>query len=96
MDQQSECEHGNHDADDRGGHEVAAQLEQAVTGCEKFLVSSGDTVLAGETVNHREEVDGRMHEQEKNEESTTDGLDKLPADGGFDHEHNLIVLIVLT
>ena len=67
----AEGEHRHHDGDDRQGHEVASLLEEAV----------GRPELAGESVDHREEVDGAVQKQEDDEESAADGLYEFLSDG---------------
>ena len=89
MDQETEREDRDHDGDESGAHEVAAELEQAVSCGEELLVSSHDAVLAGERVDDREEVDSTVQQKEDDKESTTDALDEFLSDGGIEYEHFL-------
>ena len=82
MDDEAQGQDGNHDADETGGHEVAAQFEQTVTGREKTVIGGDGAELSVEGINDREEIDGSMEQQEDNEESTGDALDELLADRG--------------
>ena len=82
VDQETEGEDGDHNGNESGAHEVAAELEQAVTRREKLLVSGTGAVFSGEGVDDREEVDGSVQEQEDEEEGAGDALDELLADGG--------------
>ena len=70
MHHESQCEHRHHDGDDGEGHEVATELEEP--GCAE---------LAGEGIDHREEVDGAVQKQEQDEESAADGLYEFLSDG---------------
>ena len=63
------------------GHEVAAELEEAVPGREEGVVRRHRAVPAGERVDYREEIDGSVQEQEDDKESAADGLYEFLADG---------------
>jgi hypothetical protein len=80
MDNESQCQDRHHDVDERSGHEVATQLEKAVSGGEQLLIRSNHTELSGEGVDHGEEIDRAVKQKENKEEGTTDSLDELPAD----------------
>ena len=89
MDEEAKGEDRDHDGYESGAHEVAAKLEKAVSCGEELLVSSHRTVLAGEGVDDREEVDGTVQQKEDDKESTTDALDEFLSDGGVEYEHFL-------
>ena len=70
MNEETEGEHGDHDVYYRERHEVATLLEQTIH-CSEF---------ASERVNHREEVDSSVKQQEDDEESTAYRLNQLLSD----------------
>ena len=82
MDNETEGQDGNHDFDEGGGHEVAAQLEPAVpVGIGEFIgYHFAETPMEG--VDDREEIDGAVQEQENHQKGACDALDELLADGG--------------
>ena len=80
VDEETEGEDGDHDADEGGGHEVATQLEETVSCGEKLVVRGDDTVLAGEGVDDGEEINRGVEKEEDDKESAADALDELPAD----------------
>ena len=82
MEDEAQRQDGNHDADETGGHEIAAQLEQAVSGREQAIVLSNTVEGAVERIQDGEEIDGAVQEQEDDQESAGDALDELLADGG--------------
>ena len=87
MDKESEGEDRNHDVDERSAHEIAAELEQAVSGRKELVIVGDDAILSGEGINDREEVDGTVQQKEDDKESTTDALDEFLSDGGVEYEH---------
>ena len=87
VDEEAESEDRDHDGNESGAHEVAAELEQAVTRGEEFLVSHRSAVLARERVDDGEEVDGSVKQKENDKESTSDALDEFLSDGGVEYEH---------
>ena len=66
VDQNTERKDRDHDVDDGGGHEVAAQLEQAVSLAEQDVIIGRNTELARKGVDHGEEID-RPVKQEEND-----------------------------
>ena len=87
--EEAKCKDRHHDVNESRAHEVAAELEQAVSCGEELLVSSNHAVLAGERVDDREEVDSTVQQKEDDKESTTDALDEFLSDGGIEYEHFL-------
>ena len=87
VDEEAEGEDGNHDGDETGAHEVAAEFEKTVTRGEKFLVGCTGTVFTGEGVDYREEVDGPVKQKENDKESTRDALDEFLSDRRVEYEH---------
>ena len=81
VDEEAQCEDGDHDVNESRAHEIASELEQSVSGGKKLVVICDYTVLAGERVDDREEIDRRMEKEEDDLESTADTLDELLADG---------------
>ncbi len=81
MDEETKGKDGHHDVNHRGGHEVAAKLEPAVSVGIRHGVCGNFAELAVERVYYREEIDGSVKEQEDDEESTTDALNELLTDG---------------
>ena len=82
MDDKAEGQDGNHNADEAGGHEVAAQLEQAITLGEKLVVQSHSAELPGEGVYDGEKINGAVKQQEDDKKGAGDALNELLADGG--------------
>ena len=89
VDGESQRQDRDHDGDDRRGHEVAAQLEQAVALAEKRLVRSGGSPLPGEGVDYGEEIDRGVDEHEQDQERTAHRLDEFLADRGIEDEHRV-------
>ncbi len=89
MDEEAKGKDGHHDGDEPRAHEVASELEQAVTCREELVIIGRNAVLAGERVDDREEIDGTVQQKEDNKESTTDALDEFLSDGGVEYEHFL-------
>ena len=87
MDEESQCEDRNHDGDEAGAHEVAAELEETVAGREQLLVSERRAVLPGEGVDDREEVDGPVKQEENDKECSSDALDEFLSDRRVEYEH---------
>jgi len=87
VDEEAEGEDGDHDGDEAGAHEVAAELEQAVTCGEELLVGGAGAVFPGEGVDDREEVDGPVKQKENDKESTRDALDEFLSDRRVEYEH---------
>ena len=81
VDEKSQCQYGDHDVYDGSGHKVATELEQPVSCGEQLFVSGHNSEFAGERINHREEIDGAVKEQEDDQEGTADSLYKLLSDG---------------
>ena len=80
MDQDTQGQDGHHDFDDRGTHEIAAQLEPAVPMGVREVVRCHLAKLTMQGIQHREEVNGAMQKQEDDKECARDALDKLLAD----------------
>ncbi len=89
VDEETECKDGHHDGDESRAHEVASELEQAVTCREELVIIGRNAILSGEGVDDREEIDGTVQQKEDNKESTTDALDEFLSDGGVEYEHFL-------
>ena len=89
VDEETEGKDGNHDGDESRAHEVASELEQAVTCREELVIIGRNAILSGEGVDDREEIDGTVQQKEDNKESTTDALDEFLSDGGVEYEHFL-------
>ena len=80
MEDESQSQDGNHDGDDRGSHEVAAQLEPAVSVGEGEAVSRYLAEVPVQGIDHGEKVNGAMQKQEDYKESAGYALDELLAD----------------
>ena len=79
--EKTEGEHGHHDRHYGKRHEVAAELEQAVSFGEEDVVICNYPILAGKSVDYREKIDGSVQEQEEEKESAAYGLDEFLSDG---------------
>ena len=82
VEDEAEGQDRDHDVDERGAHEVAADLEPAIAGGEADRISGHLAEVPVQGVDHGEEVNGAVQEQEDHEESAGDALDELLADGG--------------
>ena len=89
MHQEAERQDRDHDGNDRRGHEVAAELEQAVALAEEIRVGRGNAELAREGIDHGEEVDRRVQKEEDNQEGSTHRLDEFLADRGVEYKHRV-------
>ena len=74
MHEETKGEDGDHDGDDRSGHEVAAQLEESVTFREKARIGSDLAEYSPEGIDYRKEIDGSVKEEENHQESAADAL----------------------
>ena len=81
MHEEAKCEDGNHHVYERGGHEVAAKLEPAVSGGEADRIVRNLAEHSVEGVYDREKVNCPVKEQEDDEESAGNALYELLADG---------------
>ena len=84
VDDETQREDRDHDVHEGGGHEVAAELEIAVSEGIELFVGGNSAELALDGVDDGEEIDRSMEKQEENKESAADALDELLADGGFE------------
>ena len=89
MDEEAEGKDRDHDVDESRAHKIAAKLEKTISCREELVIIGYDTILAGEGVDDREEVDGTVQQKEDDKESTTDALDEFLSDGGVEYEHFL-------
>ena len=89
MDEEAKGKDRDHDVDESRAHKIAAKLEKTVSCGEELVIIGYNTILAGEGVDDREEVDGTVQQKEDDKESTTDALDEFLSDGGVEYEHFL-------
>ena len=82
MEDESEGQDRNHDVDHRGAHEVATELEPAVAFGEADRIFGHLAEVPVQGVDHGEEVDGAVQEQENHQKSAADALDELLANRG--------------
>jgi len=80
MEHEAQGQDGNHQFDNGGGHEVATQLEPAVSVGVGHVVCRYLTKLAVEGVQDGEEINGAVKKQEDDKESARDALNELLAD----------------
>ena len=81
VDKETQGQDRDHDVDERSTHEVAADLEPAVAGGETDRVLGHFAEFPVQGVDHGEEIDGSVQDQEDDEERAGDALDELLADG---------------
>ena len=81
MDEETQRQDGDHDVDERRGHEVAALLEPTVSMGEEEIVRGYLAESTVEGVDDGEEVDSPVKQEEDDEECAADGLDEFLADG---------------
>jgi hypothetical protein len=82
MDNETQGQNGDHDGDDGRGHEVAAQLEPAVSVAVREGISRYFTEVPFKGIDDGEEVNGTVQEQENDEECARYALDEFLADRG--------------
>ena len=82
VEEEAQGQDGYHNCDNRGGHEVAAQLEPTVSVSVGEGIGSNFAEVPVHGIDDGEEINGAVEEQEDDEESAGDALDELLADGG--------------
>ena len=79
--QEAKGQDGDHDVNHGRGHEVAAQLEPAVSVGVRHVVGRHLAEVSVHGINDGEEVDGAVQEQEDNQKGAADALNEFLADG---------------
>ena len=75
VDEETHGQNRHQDRDHRGGHEVAAELEQSVSGGKQLLIRGDHPEFPREGVDDRKQIDRYMKQQEDHKKCPADRLD---------------------
>ena len=75
VDKETQGQNRHQDRDHRGGHEVAAELEQSVSGGKQLLIRGDHPKFLCESVDDRKQIDRYMKQQEDYKKCPADRLD---------------------